>query len=44
MREGGGGLYLMSGGGARDETGQDFLDPTGKFQNHRRSTGWLTGF
>ena len=25
----------------RDGTGQDFLDPTGKFQNHRRLTGFL---
>ena len=24
----------------RDGTGQDFLDPTGKFQNLRRSTGF----
>ena len=24
----------------RNGTGQDFLDPTGKFQNHRRSTGF----
>ena len=24
---------------SRDGTGQDFLDPTGKFQNHRRLTG-----
>ena len=23
----------------RDGTGKDFLDPTGKFQNHRRLTG-----
>ena len=29
---------------ARDETGQDFLDPTGKFQNHRRLTGQSSGF
>ena len=28
----------------RDGTGQDFLDPTGKFQNHRRLTGRSTGF
>ena len=27
----------------RDGTGQDFLDPTGKFQNHRRLTGRSTG-
>ena len=26
----------------RDGTGQDFLDPTGKFQNHRRLTGFFT--
>ena len=28
----------------KDGTGQDFLDPTGKFQNHRRLTGRSTGF
>ena len=28
----------------RNGTGQDFLDPTGKFQNHRRLTGRSTGF
>ena len=28
----------------RDGTGQDFPDPTGKFQNHRRLTGRSTGF
>ena len=28
----------------RDGTSQDFLDPTGKFQNYRRLTGWSTGF
>ena len=28
----------------RDGTGQDFLDPTGKFQNHRRLTGRSTVF
>ena len=28
----------------RDGTGQNFLDPTGKFQNHRRLTGRSTGF
>ena len=28
----------------RDGTGQDFLDPTGKFQNHHRLTGRSTGF
>ena len=26
----------------RDGTGQDFFDPTGKFQNHRRLTGFFT--
>ena len=26
---------------SRHGTGQDFVDPTGKFQNHRRSTGFL---
>ena len=25
---------------SRDGTGQDFLDPTGKFLNHRRLTGF----
>ena len=29
---------------SRDGTGQDYLDPTGKFQNHRRLTGRSTGF
>ena len=29
---------------SRDGTGQDFLDPTDKFQNHRRLTSWSTGF
>ena len=33
---------------SRDGTGQDFLDSTGKFQNHRRLTGpvdrFFTGF
>ena len=28
----------------RDGAGQDFLDPTGKFQNLRRLTGRSTGF
>ena len=28
---------------ARDGTVQDFVDPTGKFQNLRRLTGWSTG-
>ena len=28
----------------RNGTGQDFLDPTGKFQNLRRLTGRSTGF
>ena len=28
----------------RDGTSQDFLDPTGKFQNHRRLTGQSTCF
>ena len=28
----------------RDGTGQDFFDPTSKFQNHRRLTGRSTGF
>ena len=28
----------------RDGIGQNFLDPTGKFQNLRRSTGFFTGF
>ena len=27
----------------RDGTGQDFLDPTGKFQNHRRLIGRSNG-
>ena len=29
---------------SRDGTSQDFLDLTGKFQNHRRLTGRSTGF
>ena len=31
-------IELRGAGGlwSRDGTGQDFLDPTGKFQNHRR--------
>ena len=28
----------------RDGTGQDYLDPTGKFQKLRRLTGRSTGF
>ena len=28
----------------RDGTGQDFFDPTGKFQNHRRLSGRSTVF
>ena len=31
-------------GQIRDGTRQDFLDPTAKFQNHRRLTGRSTGF
>ena len=37
-------LQNLQSARGRDGTGQDFLDPTGKFQNHRRLTGRLTGF
>ena len=29
---------------SRDGTGQDFFKPSGKFQNHRRSTGFRSVF